>query len=81
MADYIKCELIGGGSLSNLYNVAADRCTHINTCYVSLLLLTQYSRTPCYPLQNNQKTYHTLWLFDCTQGLGTIAQENTVHTK
>ena len=45
MEDYIKCELIGGGSsrhlkpFSNLFIVAVHY-THINTRYVLLLLLT-----------------------------------------
>ena len=46
MEDYIKCERIGGGSprhlgtFSNLFFVAVHY-THINTCYVLLLLLTE----------------------------------------
>ena len=45
MEDYIKCELIGGGSprdietFSNMFIVAV-RYTHANTCYAMLLLLT-----------------------------------------
>ena len=44
MEDYIKCELIGGefpGQFSNLF-IAAVHYTHINTCYVLLLLLTTH---------------------------------------
>ena len=45
MEDYIKCELIGGGSsrhlhtFSNLFIVAVYYI-HINICYVLVLLLT-----------------------------------------
>ena len=45
MENYIRCELITGGSprhlntFSNLVNYCCTY-THINTCYVLLLLLT-----------------------------------------
>ena len=40
------CELIGGGSLRNLHSVYfAVHYTHINTCYVMLLLLTVHIYT------------------------------------
>ena len=67
MEDYIKCELICGGSprhintLSNLYIVAVHY-THINTHYVLLLLLTA-------PILEDQ-----LQLYSRTCN---IAQENT----
>ena len=56
MEDYIKCELIDGVSLrylntfSNLFIVAVHY-THINTCYVFLLLLT----VPIYTMQSITK--------------------------
>ena len=45
MENYIKCELVGGGSprymntFSNFFIVAVPY-TYINTCFVLLLLLT-----------------------------------------
>ena len=65
MEDYIKCELIDGGSpryldtISNLLIVAIHH-THINTCYVLLLLLTVSMCT----------TLSKIWEH---QGLGNIA--------
>ena len=45
MEDYIKCELIGGGSRRHLNTfsslfIVAVHYTHSNTCYALLLLLT-----------------------------------------
>ena len=42
VADYIKCELIGGGYPRHLNTSVIDFVynTHINTCFVKLLLLT-----------------------------------------
>ena len=45
VGEYIKCELIGGGSLRHLSTfsslpIVAVHYIHINTCYVLLLLLT-----------------------------------------
>ena len=54
MGDYIKCELSVGGSprylntFSNLFIVSVHY-THINKCYVLLLLLT-VPCAPCCPL-------------------------------
>ena len=42
MEDYIKCELIGEGSSRHLNTFSNFflYTTHVNTCYVLLLLLT-----------------------------------------
>ena len=63
MEDYIKSDLMGRGCPRHLNTsvfIAAVHYTHINTCYVLLLLLTVTLYTIC-PLQNN-RTYYILLL-------------------
>ena len=55
MEDYLKCELMGGGSprhlntFSNMFIIDVHY-THGNTCYVVLLLLTVHVYTSSYYL-------------------------------
>ena len=68
MEDYIKCELIGGGSPRHfntfLTCLLLLYTTHINTCYVLLLLLTVHMYTM---LSSKQiiRTYHILLTAPC----------------
>ena len=67
MKDYIKCELIGGWSPRHLNTVSTCLVgvhnTHINMCYVLLLLLT----VPMYTMTStteNQNTPHLVATVD-----------------